>query len=177
MDCPLACVANVSVWFQSKERQRNGISVLAAREMKQEPKKERGERGTGRGRKRASKRFLPFFPTPSPLFYLRNFSRGLWLSFLVLCFETATETLATQVPVVERWSLWRGARQWRLDGNFMMADSSQGNFVLTSLLTSRIWLDVTGFPESSWAPSATITMHKRRPLSLTLHAIHSRDHH
>ena len=31
------------------------------------------------------KRFLPFFPTPSPLFYLRHFSRGLWLSFLVLC--------------------------------------------------------------------------------------------
>ena len=31
------------------------------------------------------KRFLPFFPTPSPLFYLRHFSRGLWLSLLVLC--------------------------------------------------------------------------------------------
>ena len=30
------------------------------------------------------KSFLPFFPTPSPLFYLRHFSRGLWLSFLVL---------------------------------------------------------------------------------------------
>ena len=29
------------------------------------------------------KRFLPFSPTPSPLFYLRHFSRGLWLSFLV----------------------------------------------------------------------------------------------
>ena len=29
------------------------------------------------------KRFLPFFLTPSPLFYLRHFSRGLWLSFLV----------------------------------------------------------------------------------------------
>ena len=31
------------------------------------------------------KRFLPFFPTPSPLFYLRHFSRGLWLSLLILC--------------------------------------------------------------------------------------------
>ena len=30
------------------------------------------------------KRFLPFFLTPSPLFYLRNFSHGLWLLFLVL---------------------------------------------------------------------------------------------
>ena len=36
----LACVASVSVWFRSKERPRNGISVLAAREMKQEPKTE-----------------------------------------------------------------------------------------------------------------------------------------
>ena len=31
------------------------------------------------------KRFLPFFPTLSPLFYLRYFSRILWLSFLVFC--------------------------------------------------------------------------------------------
>ena len=31
------------------------------------------------------KRFLPCFPTPSPLFYLCHFSPGLWLSFLVLC--------------------------------------------------------------------------------------------
>ena len=28
---------------------------------------------------------ISFFPTPSPLFCLRHFSRGLWLSFLVLC--------------------------------------------------------------------------------------------
>ena len=28
---------------------------------------------------------LPFFPTPTPLFYLCHFLRGLWLSFLVLC--------------------------------------------------------------------------------------------
>ena len=74
----LACVASVSVWFRSKERPRNGISVLAAREMKQEPKTESG--GRRRGRKETS-----FFPTPSPLFYLRHFSRGLWLSLLVLC--------------------------------------------------------------------------------------------
>ena len=29
--------------------------------------------------------FPSFLPHPSPLFYLRHFSRGLWLSFLVLC--------------------------------------------------------------------------------------------
>ena len=39
----LACIASVSVWFRSKER-----LVLAAREMKQEPKNERGGRGRGR---------------------------------------------------------------------------------------------------------------------------------
>ena len=32
------------------------------------------------------KRFLPLFLTPSPFFYLRHFSRGLWLSSLVLCY-------------------------------------------------------------------------------------------
>ena len=38
----IACVASVSVWFRSKER-----PVLDAREMKREPKNERGERGRG----------------------------------------------------------------------------------------------------------------------------------
>ena len=32
--------------------------------------------------------FLPFFPTPSLLFYSRHFSRYRWLSFLSLCSET-----------------------------------------------------------------------------------------
>ena len=48
----IACVASVSVWFRSKGRPRNTrFSVLAAREMKQEPKNESGARGRGRGRK------------------------------------------------------------------------------------------------------------------------------
>ena len=64
--------------FRLKDRGTPGFSVLAAREMKQEPKNESW--GRGRGRKD-----LPFFPTPSPLFYLGHFLRGLWLSFLVLC--------------------------------------------------------------------------------------------
>ena len=40
--------------------------------------------------------FLPFFPTPSPLFYSRHFSPGLLT--LVPCFLllNGTETLATQ---------------------------------------------------------------------------------
>ena len=47
----VACVASVSVWFRSKESRGTGFSVLAAREMKQEPKNESGGRGRGRGRK------------------------------------------------------------------------------------------------------------------------------
>ena len=39
----IACVASVSVWFRSQER-----PVLAAREMKQEPKNESGVRGRAR---------------------------------------------------------------------------------------------------------------------------------
>ena len=54
----IACVASVSVWFRSKER-----PVLDAREMKREPKNERGGRGRG-----IKETFFPFFPTPSPLF-------------------------------------------------------------------------------------------------------------
>ena len=68
----LACVASVSVWFRSKEDRGRGFSVLTAREMKLELKNERGG-GGGEGRKR----FLLLIPTPSPLFYLRHFSRGL----------------------------------------------------------------------------------------------------
>ena len=46
----IACVASVSDWFRSKEN-----PVLAAREMKREPKNERG--GRGRGRKETPRYF------------------------------------------------------------------------------------------------------------------------
>ena len=49
----VAFVASVSVWFRSKERPRNGFSVLAARETKQEPNNESGG-GGGEGRKLSS---------------------------------------------------------------------------------------------------------------------------
>ena len=45
------------------------------------------------------KRFLPFYPTPFPLFYLRYFSRGLWLFFLVLCSKTAQKGLLRRLQV------------------------------------------------------------------------------
>ena len=73
----LACVASVSVWFRSKERPRNGI--LGFGRARNETRAKQWKWGRGRGRKET------FFPTPSPLFYLRHFSRGLWLSLLVLC--------------------------------------------------------------------------------------------
>ena len=57
----LECIANVSIWFRSKKRPRNGILCF--------------------GRVKND-------PPPSPLlFYLLHFSRCLWLSFLVPCFE------------------------------------------------------------------------------------------
>ena len=43
--------------------------------------------------------FLPFFPTLSPFFYLRHLSRGLWLSFLVLCSWTAQKRLLRRARV------------------------------------------------------------------------------
>ena len=47
----------------------------------------------------ACKRFLPFFPTPSTLFYLRHFSRSLTLVPRSLLLNR-TETLATQARIV-----------------------------------------------------------------------------
>ena len=47
----------------------------------------------------ACKRFLPFFPTPSTLFYLRHFSRSLTLVSRSLLLNR-TETLATQARIV-----------------------------------------------------------------------------
>ena len=54
----LPCVASVSVWFGAKKDRGTGFSVLAAREMKQEPKNE--SRGRERGRK------VSFLSSPPP---------------------------------------------------------------------------------------------------------------
>ena len=81
----------------------NGIFGLAAREMDREPNSERRERGRGR------KETLPFFPTPSPLFYSRHFSRGLWLSFLVLCSETTRKRLLDRLKLSAKPLWWKWA--------------------------------------------------------------------
>ena len=94
-----------------------GFSILAAREMKQEPKKwkwgerERKEENACRQAPRfwkpafASERGVWFFPTPSPLFYLRHFLRNLWLSFLVLCSQTARKRLLRRLDLTTRSSI------------------------------------------------------------------------
>ena len=69
----LACVASVSVWFRSKERlhEERDSRFWSREKWNKSQKMKVGER-----------------------FYLRHFSRNLWLSFLVLL--NRTETFATQ---------------------------------------------------------------------------------
>ena len=86
----VACVASVFVWFRSKRRPSRLKKTVErgfwpgfdrARNETRTKNWKRGEEGKERNL------FLPFSPNPSPLFYLRHFSRGLWLwlLFLILC--------------------------------------------------------------------------------------------
>ena len=89
----LTCVASISVWFRSKERPRNGIFGFGrARNETRTKKWKRGEVS-----------FLSSWPLPS---YSRHFSRGLWLSLLVLCSETERKRLLHRLMfeyVVKFW--------------------------------------------------------------------------
>ena len=89
-------IANVSVWFRSKKDRGRRLSVLTAREMKREPKK--NERvGRGRGRK---ERFPSFLPHPLPALLLAPFfARSLTLVPHSLLLNR-TETLATQAMTI-----------------------------------------------------------------------------
>ena len=91
--------------------------------------------GGGEGSEQASASFHS--SPPPPLSFTRAIFRAVFGSRS--SFRNRTETLATQVPVVERWSLWRGGKKWRLDCNFMMADSSC--FDKPSYLTDMIGCD------------------------------------
>ena len=132
-----ACVANVSVWFQSKTRLRNRI--FGFRRTRNKSRVEKWNRGEREGKEwnvcrqtpgfwkprsiangapvwlgksnnidmcRSKVCFILFFPTPSPPFYSRHFSRGLWLSFLVLCSETARKRLLRRPQYVSPFSPW-----------------------------------------------------------------------
>ena len=89
---------------EQRETEGTGLSVLAAREM---------ERG--------------------PLFYSRHFSRGLWLSFLVLCSQTARERLLCRLLLPQtpfHWRLFRTLRMTPIpDGIFeiMVVFSSENH--------------------------------------------------
>ena len=75
----------------------------------------------------------------SPLFYLRHFSRGLWLLFLVPCFNRA-ETLATQaIPSIKLLTEFTAiARISRWLELFFVSFQSSSNRGFT-LILSEIW--------------------------------------
>ena len=83
----LAWVASVSVWFRGKKWSWKGI--FGFDRARNETRTKKWKRGKGEGKEG----FLPFFPTPSPLFYLRQFSSDLWLLFLIRCSWTAQKRL------------------------------------------------------------------------------------
>jgi len=68
---PAYIVARVPFGIGAKKDRGRGFLVLAAPEMEREPK---NKKWGGGGEGSVS---LPFFPTPSPLFYSRHFSHGL----------------------------------------------------------------------------------------------------
>ena len=84
----MACVASVSLWFRSKER-----PVMAAREMKREPKNERG--GRERGRKE------------TPRYFTCTIFRAVFDSRSSFFAPKPTETLATQAKGESRNHLWK----------------------------------------------------------------------
>ena len=98
-DSWLACVASVSVWFRSKKRPWKGIFGFDRARNETRRKNKRGG-GEGEGRfKERKESLLPFFPNPSPLFYLRHFfARSLTLVPHSLLLNR-TETLATQARI------------------------------------------------------------------------------
>ena len=104
----LACIANVSHvfgWFRSKKDRGTGFSVLAAREMKREPKK--WKRGEGEGKVGFS------LPHPLPALLLAPFfARSLTLVPRSLTLNH-TETLATQARPLLEWK-WREDTSWCL---------------------------------------------------------------
>ena len=70
-------LASVSVWFRSKKRPWKEIFGFDRARNETRTKNKRGG-GEGEGRfKERKESLLPFFPNPSPLFYLRHFLRGL----------------------------------------------------------------------------------------------------
>ena len=94
----------------------------------------------------ASVSFLSFpTATPSPLFHLRHFSRGLWLPFLVLCSLTARKRLLRRLgPVSTRMQLF--SPKFKSTANFS-APAHEGNLFLLSGRSAR--KEIHNFPIKS----------------------------
>ena len=94
----------------------------------------------------ASVSFLSFpTATPSPLFHLRHFSRGLWLPFLVLCSLTARKRLLRRLgPVSTRMPLF--SPKFKSTANFS-APAHEGNLFFLSGRSARKEID--NFPIKS----------------------------
>ena len=97
--------SKLSVWFRSKKDRVTGFSIA-----KTIAKKWKG----GRGRKET--RFHIFFPATCPFFYSRQFRRGLWRSFFVLCSETKRKACYAGYCYCQRsiiiWHLWCRLLTW-----------------------------------------------------------------
>ena len=96
------------------------------------------------------KRFLPFFPTPSPLFYLYHFSRGLWLSFLVLC-SLRSKRFRAFPPTFIFWLLFhfsRGQNRESRSSAFLYSETKRKRLLrrLPYMLPDycHLWLRLTG---------------------------------
>ena len=96
------------------------------------------------------KRFLPFFPTPSPLFYLYHFSRGLWLSFLVLC-SLRSKRFHAFPPTFIFWLLFhfsRGQNRESRSSAFLYSETKRKCLLrrLPYMLPDycHLWLGLTG---------------------------------
>ena len=106
------------------------------------------------------KHFLPFFPTPSTLFYLRRFSHGLWLLFLILCSYTAQKHLLRRLARLQSQgimlrALWSGNS---MEGRLTAVVLQEDNYWRLALLSGetptakagRCWEILPG-DESKWS--------------------------
>ena len=106
------------------------------------------------------KRFLPFFPIPSPLFYLCHFSRGLCLSFLVLC-SLRSKRFRAFPPTFIFWLLFhfsRGQNRESRSSVFLYSETKRKRLLrrLPYMLPDycHLWLGLTGrfIFHTEWRP-------------------------
>ena len=77
---------------EQKKTVERDFRIWTREKWNENQKNERGRRGGGR-------KFPSFLPQPSPLFYLRHFSRGLWLLFSIICSWTTQKRLPSRLEI------------------------------------------------------------------------------